>query len=97
LGVVAFLDHNWNEKFSTAIGYSMIDIDNSNGQEDSAFQKGQYVAANLMYYPAKNIMAGVEFQWGDRENFRDGFESSISKVQFSFKYNFSETFYRSTK
>jgi hypothetical protein len=28
-GVTAFLDHTWNEKFTTAIGYSMVDIDNS--------------------------------------------------------------------
>src|SRR5688572_2476820 len=94
LGVVAFIDHSWNEKFSTAIGYSMIDIDNSDAQADDAFQKGQYAAANLMYYPVKNVMAGVELQYGDRTNFRDDFESDILKVQFSFKYNFSQTFYR---
>jgi hypothetical protein len=95
LGVVAFLDHNWNEKFSTAVGYSMIDIDNSDGQADDAFDKGQYAIVNLLWYPAKNMLAGVELQWGDRENFRDGWDTSITKLQFTFKYNFSETFYKS--
>ena len=33
-------------------------------------------------------MCGAKFQWGDGENFKDGWATSISKVQFSFKYNF---------
>lgn len=94
LGVVAFLDHTWNEKFTTSVGFSMIDIENTNGQTDDAFSKGNYAALNLMYYPVKNAMAGVELQYGSRENYRDGWDTSITKVQFSFKYNFSEIFYK---
>ena len=51
-------------------------------------------AAKVMYYPVKNPLAGVELQYGDRTNFRDGLDTNIFKVQFSFKYNFSHTFYR---
>lgn len=94
IGITAFVDHNWNEKFSTALGYSMIDIDNSDGQTADAFKKGQYIVGNLMYYPVKNAMVGIEFQYGDRTNYTDGFTSSITKVQFSFKYNFSHTFFK---
>jgi len=94
LGVSAFIDHNWSDKLSTAIGYSFLDIDNSDGQEDDAFKKGQYAAANVMWYPVKNAMMGVELQWGDRENFRDGWTTSIMKVQASFKYNFSHSFFK---
>ncbi|HEX6169441.1 MAG TPA: DcaP family trimeric outer membrane transporter [Chitinophagaceae bacterium] len=93
-GLVAFLDINWNEKFSSAVGYSSIDIDNSDGQANDAFKKGQYIVGNLMYYPVKNAMMGIEFQYGDRENFNataSTFSPSITKVQFSFKYNFLET------
>jgi len=96
-GLVGFFDINWNEKFSTAIGYSSIDIDNSDGQTNDAFKKGQYIVGNLMYYPVKNAMMGIEFQYGDRENFNataNTFSPSITKVQFSFKYNFSETFFK---
>ena len=93
-GISAFFDINWNDKFSTAIGYSMIDIENSDGQAPSAFKKGNYAVANLMYYPVKNAMMGIEFQYGDRENFSDGWETSIAKVQFSFKYNFSQSFFK---
>jgi hypothetical protein len=94
VGVTAFIDHSWNEKFSTAIGYSMIDIDNSDGEAPNSFKRGQYAVANLMYYPVKNAMCGVELQYGDRDNFSDGWNTSITKVQFSFKYNFSQVFYK---
>jgi hypothetical protein len=93
-GVVAFIDHNWNEKFSSSLGYSMIDIDNSDGMTGDSFKKGNYAIGNLMWYPVKNAMMGVEFQWGDRHNFTDGWNTSISKLQFSFKYNFSQSFYK---
>jgi hypothetical protein len=84
-----FLDHTWNTKFSSAIGYSWQDNDNTDGQAPDAFKTGHYALGNLLHYPAPNVMMGVEFQWGRRENFSDGFQSDGFKVQFSFKYNFS--------
>ncbi len=89
--MVAFLDHNWNKRFSSAIGYSMLSIDNSNGQTADAFHRGHYALGNLLYYPYENVMVGGEFQWGRRENFLDGFHSDDFRIQFSFKYNFSKT------
>jgi hypothetical protein len=94
LGLVGFFDIAWNEKMSTAIGYSMLDIMNSDGQAPDAFSKGQYAAANLMFYPVQNAMVGVELQYGDRANFEDGWTSDIFKVQFTAKYNFSQSFYK---
>jgi hypothetical protein len=90
--MVAFLDHNWNKRFSTAIGYSMLDIDNSNGQAADAFHRGHYALGNLLYYPVENVMVGGELQWGRRENFLDGFKADDFRIQFSFKYNFSKKF-----
>ncbi len=84
-----FVDHTWNEQFSSAIGYSRQDIDNTDAQGPSAFKNGQYALGNLLYYPVKNVMFGAEFQWGRRTNFSDGFHSDGVKLQFSFKYNFS--------
>ena len=86
---LVFLDHTWNEKFSSAVGYSWQDNDNSDAQSPDAFKTGHYALGNLLYYPAPNVMVGSELQWGRRENFSDGFQSDGFKVQFSFKYNFS--------
>jgi hypothetical protein len=89
IGLVAFVDHSWSDKYSSTFGYSMQDIDNTDGQAPDAFKTGHYLLGNLLYYPVPNVMFGGEFQWGRRENFSDGFHSDGVKVQFSFKYNFS--------
>ncbi len=94
LGVVAYLDHTWSEKFTSAIGYSLVDIKNSDAESPSAFRRGTYMSVNLLYHPVTNAMAGVELQHGTRENYSDGFSSHITKVQFTFKYNFSQSFYK---
>jgi hypothetical protein len=91
VGVVAFYDITWNERWSSSVGYSMVDIDNTNGQSGTAFKRGQYGLANLLYYPVKNVMVGGEVQWGDREN-KNGFTSEDVRIQFSARYNFSTTF-----
>jgi len=88
-GLVAFLDHAWSSQVTTAIGYSGQWQDNTEGQAPNAFKTGHYALGNVMFSPVPNTMAGVEFQWGRRENFSDGFSSDAFKVQFSFKYNFS--------
>jgi nucleoside-specific outer membrane channel protein Tsx len=89
IGLVAFVDHQWSPKYSTTVGYSMQDIDNSDAQAPNAFKTGHYALGNVMVYPVPNVMLGGEFQWGRRVNFSDGFESDGFKLQFSFKYNFS--------
>jgi hypothetical protein len=86
---VAFLDHSWNSRFTSTIGYSAQFNDNLEGQAPNAFRDGHYALGNLLYSPVPNAMAGVELQWGKRENFGDGFSSDVLKVQVSFKYNFS--------
>ena len=89
LGLVAFLDYNWTDKLTSSIGYSSTTITNSDGQAPDAYHKGQYIVGNLLYNPIKNVMAGVELQWIDRANNSDGFTSSATKINFTFKYNFS--------
>jgi len=89
VGIVAFLDHNWSDRWSSAIGYSRTDIDNTDGQAPDAYKTGQYALGNLLFSPVPSMMVGGELQWGRRENFSDGFHSDGLKLQVSFKYNFS--------
>ncbi len=61
LGTVAFLDHKWSDKFTSSIGYSSVNIHNSEGQTPDAFRFGQYALVNLLYYPVKPVMMGGDF------------------------------------
>jgi len=88
LGVVGFYDRYWSDRWSTSLGYSLARIDNVALQAASEFHKGQYGLINLLFYPTKNVMMGSEFQWGRRDNFRDGFSFDDYRVQLGFRYNF---------
>jgi hypothetical protein len=92
LGVVSFLDHNWSDAFSSSVGYSMENIDNSNGEKTSDFRQGHYAIGNLLYHPIPKVTMGSEFQFGRRINFSDGFNVNDYRVQFSFKYDWGKTF-----
>src|SRR5262245_45171321 len=61
-GVVAFVDHNWNSKFSSAVGYSGTYIDNVEGQAPTAYKTGHYALGNLLYSPVPGVMVGGELQ-----------------------------------
>ena len=90
-GLTAFLDHSWNEQFTSSVGYSMLEIDNSEGQSPDAFKKGTYMLFNLLYMPIKDVMMGVEGGWIHRENNSDEFDVDQYHVQVSAKYNFALT------
>jgi hypothetical protein len=94
LGGLAFLEHKWTSKWSSTIGYSGVRIYNADAQAGSAFKNGNYAIVNLQYQPVSQLQGGVELQWGQRKNFSDGFSSSVVRVQFSCKYNFSQAFYK---
>jgi hypothetical protein len=90
----AYLNHSWSKAFTSSAGYSAIFTGNSDGQTDDAFRQGHYASANLLYHPLANLMAGVEVQYICRKNYNDGWRSHDTRIQFSFRYNFSKTFFK---
>jgi hypothetical protein len=88
LGIVAYYDHYWSDRWSSSIGWSMTDLDTEDGQEFDEFKKGQIATANLLFYPADHVMTGFEFNWGQREDV-DGVDGEDFRVQFSLKVDFS--------
>ena len=89
-GVLAYYDHWWNDKWSSSIGYSFTEVDNTNFQDPGAFQKIDYASGNVLYYPAENLMVGAELMWGERTN-NDGASEDDVRFQFTVKYNFGIT------
>jgi hypothetical protein len=88
LGVSAYVDFQWSKQWSSAIGYSFTKVNNTNFQEDSAFHRGDYASANLLYAPADNVLGGLEILWGKRTD-NDGNEGSDFLAQASFKWSFT--------
>jgi len=87
LGWLFYYDHYWSDRFSSSAGFSMTYQKTTGGQAPTAFQMGRYASGNLLWYPAKNIMAGAELLWGDHEN-KDGNSNHDTRVQFSAKYSY---------
>jgi len=87
LGIVAYYDHYWSERWSSSIGYSFTEVDNTNFQDPTSFQKGEYASGNLLYFPLDNLMVGGELLWGKRTN-NDDASDDVVRFQFTVKYNF---------
>jgi len=102
LGLVAFYDHAWSDHLFSSVGYSMYNVDNSDGQSASAFKRGHYALINLLHRPIPNLTYGLEAQYGKRQNKGDGqtegFGGTIGvkniesfddfRIQFSVKFAF---------
>ena len=91
-GFFAFAEIEWTKTLVSSVGYSMLKIDNSDLQSAAAFKRGQYGLINLRYQPLSNLIMAAEYQYGRRDNFRDGFHSTGNKIQLSFEYLFSHEF-----
>jgi hypothetical protein len=90
--MVAFWDHTWSDKWTSSLGASYLEIDNSDGQAADAFHSGTYAAINLIYYPVPNVLAGIEYTYGQRKNFADDWSYNDNRIAVSFKYSFKQTF-----
>ena len=87
LGVLLYYDHYWNDNWSSSIGYSFTQVDNTSLQDAFAFHQGDYASVNLLYTPIKSLMVGGELLWGQRTN-NDGQSGNDIRFQFSVKYSF---------
>jgi hypothetical protein len=92
LGWMAYYDRFWDDQWSSSVGFSEHRQYNTNGQADTSFKTGQYFSVNTLWTPIPNFMTGLEFLWGQREN-NDENDEVDTRLQLSFKYNFSGTLY----
>ena len=84
--LVAGYEHAWNAKFKSTLSFSYAELDDLQGQPDTAIQSSTSMHVNLMYTPNRLIMIGGELMWGERENF-DGATGDATRLQLSVRYN----------
>ena len=58
VGVVTYFDIYWNQKLSSAIGYSIMNNNTTEAQLSTAYETGQYASVNLLYSPVKKLHFG---------------------------------------
>jgi hypothetical protein len=88
LGISAYVDLQWSRELSSSIGYSFTEVDNTNFQDPTAFHKGEYASANLLWSPDPHLLGGLELLWGQRTD-NDGAQGDDIRLQTSFKFSFS--------
>lgn len=82
-----YYDHWWSNTLSSSIGYSRNFQSNTSGQAITAQRAGDYASVNLLWYPVRNVMTGVELIWAEREN-SNGASANDTRIQFSGQYKF---------
>lgn len=87
LGVMAYYDHAWTDKWTSSIGYSFTKVDNTSLQTPDAFNKGEYASLNILHTPAAKVLVGAELLWGQRTD-NGGADGDDLRLQTSVKYNF---------
>jgi hypothetical protein len=86
-GVLAYYDHYWNDTWSSSIGYSFTQVENTNFQSPTTYHRGDYASVNLLATPAAQVLLGGELLWGRRTN-HDGASGDDVRVQLTVKYKF---------
>jgi hypothetical protein len=86
-GLMAYVDHAWNDQFATSIGASRTRLENTNLQSGDAFQTGDYASVNLTYKPIESLLIGGEVLYGRRKD-KDGETGEDTRVQVSLRYSY---------
>ncbi|GEM_PF-3334569 len=85
-GGFAYFNKQWDQQWSSAVGYSYLSVDNLSTQKAKSIKNSTYSTANLMWSEG-HVKAGIELQYGELQS-RSDFEGDNFRIQTSvgFKY-----------
>ena len=86
-GYLVYYNHNWSDKWTSAIGFSQHKQSNTDGQFGTAFRRGSYGSLNVLYQMNKNVMTGAEYVWGKNES-KDGSSATDARLQWSTRVSY---------
>ncbi len=86
-GYLVYYNHNWSDKWTSAIGFSQHKQSNTDGQFGTAFRRGSYGSLNVLYQMTKNVMTGAEYVWGKNES-KDGSSATDARLPWSTRVSY---------
>ncbi|WP_245879593.1 DcaP family trimeric outer membrane transporter [Zobellella endophytica] len=82
------LNHNWNPKWFSSVGYSRLEQDlPKNSGYDAHFDKVDYAFANIIWDVTDRLMVGAEYQLIDLETIGND-KRDAGRLQLSAQYQF---------
>jgi hypothetical protein len=85
--MVAYTHFIWHDRFSLTGIYSLLQLFDLGAGTDATFARGQYAGAVFQYFPAKRLMVGMEYLFGQRKN-RNGETAADNRLQASMQVKF---------
>ena len=90
-GLAAYLDHHsWNPTWTSALGWSKLEITSSDPTRPSAFHVGQYGSVIALNAPAPQAIMGTGLQWTYESSVSCGLRTNGECIQMTFEYDFSK-------
>jgi hypothetical protein len=83
----ASYEHWFNEHWLSNFTYSEAMVDNNAGQPATTYDQGSYLAWSLWWIPIPRLSFGMEYMWGERENF-NGQAAEANRLHGLAQYNF---------
>lgn len=85
-GFIAYTQ-NWNDKFSSNIIYSYVELEKTTLLTNNDFRFSNYALINLFYAPFDKLNFGVEYVWGELF-VQDNNNGDANRLQFLAQFNF---------
>mgnify|MGYP006865005085 CR=1 FL=1 len=85
-GFIAYTQY-WNDKLSSNIIYSYVDLEKTDLLPSHAFRFSNYALINLFYAPFARVNFGVEYVWGELF-VQDNRNGDANRLQFLAQFNF---------
>jgi hypothetical protein len=86
-GGYAGYTHFWDAKYRSTVSAGFVDAENSAFQLPTAYNRTQYLTANIVWAVFGSLNVGTELIWAEHKN-RVGNSGDLLRLQFSAQYNF---------
>jgi hypothetical protein len=92
LGVMGFVELYATPRWAGTVGYSSTAVQTQEGQAPTAFLRGDYASATVLFTPVENLLVGAGYNWARRQD-ADGGSGVDQRAQLTVKYSYSFTFH----